>query len=99
MNDRPVQQRRRGVVTALLDLLDDYVIVRVHARMRKVLPDVVITKIPGTRTYEYRLPIWDLREECVTCAGAGVDGARPCAPCDGTGVITHDPAAVEGAHR
>jgi len=83
-------------MTALLDMIDKYITARVHTHTLQKHPGVVIHKVPGTRTYEYRLPIWDLREECVTCAGSGLDVTRPCTQCDGTGVVTHDEATIEG---
>ena len=54
---------------------------------------------PGTRTHVYRDPRWDHRRLCDVCEGSGREGARPCPPCDGTGVITEQPVRPTGDLR
>lgn len=97
MNPTPVGSRRRGPVARLLDLIDDHITARADSLAREM--ELEITRIPGTRTHSYRNPVWDLRRACPLCSGTGLDGARPCDPCTGTGVVTLDRPPRDGAHR
>ena len=54
---------------------------------------------PGTRTHVYRDPRWNRRRLCAACGGSGCEGARPCPPCAGTGVITEQPVRPTGEWR
>lgn len=97
MDSTPERRRRRGLVAVLLDLIDSRVTPRADARAREM--GMEITRVPGTRTQTYRLPIWDRRSECVLCDGTGLIGARTCGTCDGTGVITLNAAKRAGEQR
>jgi hypothetical protein len=80
--------------TRLLDLLDERISEKVDDDARR--RGWTVTVLPGTRTHVYRDPRWDLRRLCGRCAGSGCDGARACAPCDGTGVVTDQPVDAIG---
>lgn len=90
MDGTPDRRRRRGLVSRLLDLIDNHVTPRADALAIEM--GLEITRRPGTRIQTYRSRVWDLRQECGICAGSGFCGARPCLPCDGTGVVTLDSA-------
>lgn len=88
MNDRtPGSPRRRGPVARLLDLIDD----RVSRRTDRDAMErgLQVTRLNDrARTHVYRSPVWDRRQLCATCSGSGMDGARSCTACDGSGVVT-----------
>ena len=80
---------RNGWWTRLLDMIDERVSGPIDADARRRGWTVGVK--PGTRTHVYRDPRWDRRRLCDECAGTGCEGARPCAWCDGTGVVTDRP--------
>jgi hypothetical protein len=89
--DRPPRTRWW---TRLLNLIDERVSGPIDDDARRRGWTVMV--LPGTRTHVYRDPRWDRRRLCDHCAGAGCDGARPCLPCDGTGVLTDQPVRHAG---
>jgi hypothetical protein len=97
MKGTPKYRRRRGLLARLFDGIDRYVTERADRPLR--VRGYEIHRKPGTRTHTYRLPIWDLRQECPLCSGTGLDGSRLCEPCDGTGVVTLDHAPSGGERR
>lgn len=80
--------------TRLLDLIDERVSRPVDEGARRRGWSVSV--LPGTRTHVYRDPRWDRRRLCDHCAGSGCEGARPCAPCDGSGVLVDLPVRSAG---
>ncbi len=91
MRGRPARTRWW---TRLLDLLDERVSTGIDDDARRRGWNVTV--LPGTRTHVYRDPRWDRRRLCEHCVGTGRDGARPCPPCDGTGVVTDQPVDAIG---
>jgi len=75
--------------TRLLDMIDERVSAPIDDEARHRGWTVMV--LPGTRTHVYRDPRWDRRRLCDHCSGSGLEGAQPCRPCDGTGVITDQP--------
>lgn len=83
----PVGDRRRGLLTRLLDLVDHWVSERVDAEARA--RGFTVTRLPGTRIHVYRNDtLRDRRYEHEECAGAGWVGAGECVRCEGTRVVT-----------
>jgi hypothetical protein len=91
MRGRPARTRWW---TRLLDLLDERVSTGIDDDARRRGWNVTV--LPGTRTHVYRDPRWDRRRLCEHCSGTGCHGARPCPPCDGTGVVTDQPVDAIG---
>lgn len=80
--------------THLLDRIDERVSRPIDDDARR--RGWTVTVLPGTRTHVYRDPRWDRRRVCEHCGGSGGDGARPCPPCEGTGVVTDLPVRSSG---
>lgn len=84
---------RRGVIRRILDKIDERVGAPVDDDARR--RGLTVTPIPGTRTHRYRFDaLWDRRQLCGECFGAG-----QCIVCGGHGVVTVDVTTPMGELR
>jgi hypothetical protein len=91
------RERRTAWIARLLDWIDDHVADPIELDPRQ--PGWTAHRVPGSRTIEYRDPVWDRRHACDACSGSGLEGVRTCRPCEGCGVITLEPAEQDGSIR
>lgn len=94
-DDTRPPRRRTGWIRRLVDAIDDHVTGPIDDDARR--RGWTARRLPRSRTIEYRDPIWDRRRFCDACSGIGLDGARPCPTCDGSGVVTDQPVHQPGA--
>lgn len=80
--------------TRLVDTFDEWISGPIDDDARR--RGWTVTVLPGTRTHVYRDPRWDRRRLCEHCSGGGCEGACPCGPCGGTGVLTDQPVRHAG---
>jgi len=83
---------QRWLVVRLIDRWDDRITAPIDARARE--HGWTTRRLPGTRTVEYRNPMFDLRVPCELCAATGLSGAAPCDACEGNGVVTLQPVDI-----
>lgn len=90
MNERTPEHRARTWISALLGRLDRFAFRELDLRATARGWHVAA----GPRFQRtYRDPRWDSVQECPACHGAGHEGARPCAGCEGAGTV-HLPIAT-----